>query len=103
MADGCGWGTRPRDAAIKAAAAFHDYMRDNQKDIVDLRYFKTTIYPKQLLLIVVDPRDAGRLILRAFSKAHQRIIEGFDEVWEAGSTTLCAGVMLVSLMVSNQI
>jgi hypothetical protein len=57
IADGCSWGEQPRQAARKATDAYMGYLRDNQRSITDLR-------------------DAGRLILRAFQKAHIKILEG---------------------------
>jgi len=57
IADGCSWGEPPRKAARKATEAYMSYLRDNQRSINDLR-------------------DAGRLILRAFQKAHIKILEG---------------------------
>jgi hypothetical protein len=57
IADGCSWGEPPRQAARKATDAYMAYLRDNQRSITDLR-------------------DAGRLILRAFQKAHIKILEG---------------------------
>jgi hypothetical protein len=57
IADGCSWGEPPRQAARKATDAYMTYLRENQRSITDLR-------------------DAGRLILRAFQKAHIKILEG---------------------------
>lgn len=57
IADGCSWGEQSRQAARKATEAYMGYLRDNQRSITDLR-------------------DAGRLILRAFQKAHIKILEG---------------------------
>jgi hypothetical protein len=75
LADGCAWGEQSREAARRAAAAYMDYLRENQHSIKDIR-------------------EAGRLILRSFSKAHVKIIEGYDDIWLAGTTTLCAGILM---------
>lgn len=75
IADGCSWGEQPRQAARKATDAYMGYLRDNQRSITDLR-------------------DAGRLILRAFQKAHIKILEGHEDLWLAGTTTLCGGLMM---------
>ncbi|KAL6075938.1 TipA [Balamuthia mandrillaris] len=75
LADGCSWGETPRLAARNAVAGFMEYMKQNQHSIFDIR-------------------EAGRLVLRAFSKAHQKIVEGYEDVWDAGTTTLAAGILL---------
>ncbi|KAL6066075.1 TipA [Balamuthia mandrillaris] len=75
LADGCSWGEAPRQAARKAAHAYMEYLKQNLESITDIR-------------------EAGRLILRAFYKAHTKIVEGYTEVWDAGTTTLCGGIML---------
>eukprot|EP01090_Pellita_catalonica_P007897 TRINITY_DN1850_c0_g1_i1.p1 TRINITY_DN1850_c0_g1~~TRINITY_DN1850_c0_g1_i1.p1 ORF type:complete len:573 (+),score=89.02 TRINITY_DN1850_c0_g1_i1:91-1719(+) len=75
LADGCGWGPQPREAAIRATDAYMDYIRTNQKTIFDIK-------------------EAGRLILRAFQKAHIKIVEGYEDVWDAGTTTLCGGLLM---------
>ena len=33
-------------------------------------------------------KDLGRHLMRGVSNAHNNIIQGLDDVWEAGSTTL---------------
>jgi hypothetical protein len=40
---------------------------------------------------MTDVTEIAHLILRAFSDAHNRIVEGKDSVWEAGTTTLVGG------------
>eukprot|EP01088_Endostelium_zonatum_P009520 TRINITY_DN2276_c0_g1_i1.p1 TRINITY_DN2276_c0_g1~~TRINITY_DN2276_c0_g1_i1.p1 ORF type:complete len:661 (-),score=151.11 TRINITY_DN2276_c0_g1_i1:261-2243(-) len=75
IADGCGWGGAALSAAVKATEAYMEYLRESQKQIFDVK-------------------EAGRLILRAFQKAHIKIIEGYEDVWEAGTTTLCGGILM---------
>jgi len=79
IADGCGWGSAALQAAIRATEAYMDYLRESQKQIFDVK-------------------EAGRIILRAFSKAHTRIIQPFkdanEDVWDAGTTTLCGGTLM---------
>ncbi len=38
LADGCSWGESSRQAARKAATAYMDYLRENQRYITDIRY-----------------------------------------------------------------
>jgi hypothetical protein len=77
LADGCNWGPRPRTAAWKASAAFLEFVRANAS------LFQRT-------------KEVGYLLLKAFSVAHERIIEGLEgeQVWDAGTTTLIGGVLL---------
>jgi len=51
------------------------YMNERQKDIKDLH-------------------DAGHFLLRSFSEAHLRIVQGKEDIWEAGTTTLLSVLIL---------
>jgi len=77
VADGCGWGKRPQRAAQDAVTAFAQYLNKQQAYIRDLQ-------------------DAGHYMLRAFSEAHHKIVEGKDDIWEAGTTTLL-GLLILKL------
>jgi hypothetical protein len=43
---------------------------------------------------MVDLKEVGHCLLRGFSIAHAKIIEGKTEIFEAGTTTLLGGVVL---------
>lgn len=75
MADGCNWGAKPREAAIKANAAFIEYVNTNHDTITDVK-------------------KAGAVLLNAFEYAHNSIMEGKLAFWDAGTTTLLGGVLL---------
>jgi len=75
VADGCNWGRRPQLAARDAIAAFRMYFSERQESIRDLQ-------------------DAGHYLLRSFSEAHNRICQGKEDIWEAGTTTLLGALVL---------
>lgn len=75
VADGCNWGVRPQQAAISATLAFKEYLGEKHKEIRNVQ-------------------DAGHFLYRAFSEAHKKIIEGKEDIWEAGTTTLLGGMCL---------
>jgi len=75
VADGCNWGRRPMEASNAAKSAFIDYLRSRQADIVELR-------------------DVGHYLLQALSYCHHKIVDGKEDVWEAGTTTLLGGMLL---------
>jgi len=77
LADGCNWGTKPRAAAVKASSCFTDFIKARQVD------FNGT-------------SEVGYLLLKAFSIAHIKIVEGKvgEDIWECGTTTLLGGVIL---------
>jgi hypothetical protein len=56
ICDGCNWGTRPQQAAIKASHAFTEYLNENLN-------FDTI-------------EDVGHHLLLAASSAHNAIIKG---------------------------
>ncbi|KAF2078050.1 hypothetical protein CYY_000688 [Polysphondylium violaceum] len=76
VADGCNWGTRPAEAATRASISFVDFMS------------------KALSSEIQTVQDAGNHILSAFNYAHNRIVEGKSDIWEAGTTTLLGGVLV---------
>ncbi|GAM21566.1 hypothetical protein SAMD00019534_047410 [Acytostelium subglobosum LB1] len=75
VADGCNWGRRPVMAACDAIAAFAQYFDQRQSEIQTLH-------------------DAGHYLLRAFCEAHNKIIQGKSDIWEAGTTTLLGGLVM---------
>jgi len=75
LADGCNWGFRPFQASHKASEGFCTYMNQYQAALPDLK-------------------ETGQILLRAVSHAHNCIIDGFEDVWDAGSTTLMGGILL---------
>lgn len=76
LADGCNWGKKPRDAALKASRTFCEYVKWNLPSIGTIR-------------------EAGKLSLEAIVQAHRRIIEGCDSKWwECGTTTLIGGCLV---------
>ncbi|KYQ92378.1 protein phosphatase 2C-related protein [Tieghemostelium lacteum] len=76
VADGCSWGVRPAEAATRASISFVDFMS------------------KALSNDVQTVQDAGNHILSAFNYAHNKIIEGKTDIWDAGTTTLIGGVLI---------
>jgi len=74
VCDGCNWGRRPMEASNAAKSSFIDYLRSRQGDIVELR-------------------DVGHYLLQALSYCHHKIVEGKEDVWEAGTTTLLGGML----------
>jgi len=75
VADGCNWGRRPQLAARDAISAFSVYFNERQENIRDLQ-------------------DAGHYLLRSFCEAHNRIVQGKEDIWEAGTTTLLGALVL---------
>jgi len=74
IADGCNWGERPLEAATKALQGFVSH--------ASLSLDKIT-----------DPRSAGAVLLDALCTAHNAIIAGKNNVWDAGTTTLLGGII----------
>ena len=74
LADGCNWGTRPRDAARAASSAFIEYM-------------------EQRLDQIVTASDAGLFLLRAMSVANTSISIG-KHPHDVGTTTLFGGLLV---------
>jgi Protein phosphatase 2C len=74
LADGCNWGEKPRSAAVMACRAILHYLGERLESIETARV-------------------AGDLLLRSFAVAHARILEG-RRLWECGTTTLLAGMVL---------
>jgi len=74
VADGCNWGSRPRQAAHSAIQALKSYLAPRHR--------------------ISDLQEAAHYLLRAFAEADRKIMEGKQEVWEAGTTTLIAGLLV---------
>ena len=75
LADGCNWGEPPKQAAKRASTCFVRYVQDH------LHLFKST-------------RKVAHFLLNAISAAHSSIIEGYPDIWSAGTTTLVGGILL---------
>eukprot|EP00005_Dracoamoeba_jomungandri_P003346 CAMPEP_0174255294 /NCGR_PEP_ID=MMETSP0439-20130205/4642_1 /TAXON_ID=0 /ORGANISM="Stereomyxa ramosa, Strain Chinc5" /LENGTH=393 /DNA_ID=CAMNT_0015337417 /DNA_START=172 /DNA_END=1353 /DNA_ORIENTATION=- len=75
VADGCSWGTRPRDAARACTIAFKEFFEENVSKITDLQH-------------------AAHLLLQCFYTCDRKIMEGKEEAWEAGTTTLIGGIAM---------
>lgn len=76
LADGCGWGSRPREAAIRASEAIIEQIAD-----------------RTVQLKINDTIDCKTVLLRSFNVAHRAVIEGKEDVFMAGTTTLLAGLL----------
>eukprot|EP01125_Pyxidicula_operculata_P013189 TRINITY_DN4362_c0_g1_i4.p1 TRINITY_DN4362_c0_g1~~TRINITY_DN4362_c0_g1_i4.p1 ORF type:complete len:1108 (-),score=247.18 TRINITY_DN4362_c0_g1_i4:1087-4044(-) len=74
LADGCSWGNRSREAAQCASLSFMETMAMSQHSLN-------------------DSTEVKHFLLRAFSKAHDRILQGHDDIWSAGTTTLLGGML----------
>jgi hypothetical protein len=77
VADGCNWGLKPQEAAVRATAGFLGYITEQSSRMPDLK-------------------EIGHCLLRGFNVAHSKIVEGKADALDAGTTTLLAG-MLVEL------
>jgi len=75
VADGCGWGSKPRAAATNGTKTFMDYVSKHLEEA------KTV-------------KDASIILLDAMDQAHNAIITQKENYWEVGTTTLLAGVVL---------
>mmetsp|Transcript_25870 Transcript_25870/g.36385 ORF Transcript_25870/g.36385 Transcript_25870/m.36385 type:complete len:506 (+) Transcript_25870:477-1994(+) len=75
VADGCNWGRRPMEASNIAKTSFVEYLRNHCAEISDLQ-------------------DCGHFLLQAISYCHSKVIEGKEDIWEAGTTTLLGGILL---------
>jgi len=69
-------------AARNAVAALSQYFNSRQADIQ-------------------DTHDAGHFLLRSFSEAHYSIVQGKEDIWEAGTTTLL-GILILELEQSTE-
>lgn len=75
VADGCNWGKRPAEAAGNASSSFMRYIRSVQSKLL------TT-------------RKAARYLIRAFAQAHDDILFGKKDFYEAGTTTMVGGLLV---------
>jgi hypothetical protein len=69
LADGCGWGSASREAAIIASDTLVEYCKQNMKDVKNTRF-------------------GARMLLRAFRQAHSNILKGKSEQMSCGTTTV---------------
>ncbi len=93
IADGCGWGSRPREAAIKAKVAMVDHISKH-------------------LPVLREAQAVAEILVRSLGEAHFKVtvvsasvgngwfiifffqvIEGKDDINAAGTTTLLGGVL----------
>lgn len=75
LADGCGWGPRNREAAIKAKVALADHI------------FRR-------LPSCRDVHSVAEMLLKGLGESHYKIIEGKEDVSSAGTTTILGGVLV---------
>lgn len=78
LADGCNWGTQPRDAARVAVDTFVNMMKENISQLKTLH---------QLCIIM----------MRAFKQAHEEIVgenRDQDTMFDSGTTTMLGAVIL---------
>jgi len=73
LADGCNWGLRPYNAALKAVEGFIQYLRTSKINTLD---------------------ESSKILIRAIWHAHYKIVEGLPDIWEAGTSTLLGGMLL---------
>lgn len=81
LADGCNWGTKPREAASRASSSFVGYLFENTATLSTVREY-------------------GALMLQALAEAHNDIIIDKKDRWDAGTTTLL-GVTIVPVTCSD--
>lgn len=76
VADGCGWGKGPAEAANHAVNGF--------------------ISGLQQKLVFSTVQEAGQILLQGLYKGHSRIVKGYspDEMGTVGTTTICGGLLL---------
>jgi hypothetical protein len=74
IADGCGWGPRPREAAIKAKVALVDHISKHMP-------------------VLREAQMTAEILVRGMGEAHYKVMEGKDDVNSAGTTTLLGGVL----------
>jgi hypothetical protein len=74
IADGCSIGTRAQQAATRAVNSFVNELRDTHMNIQELR-------------------DVGKELLRCAARVHEAIKIGKANIWDAGTTTLLAGIL----------
>eukprot|EP00010_Vexillifera_abyssalis_P008882 CAMPEP_0201544274 /NCGR_PEP_ID=MMETSP0173_2-20130828/874_1 /ASSEMBLY_ACC=CAM_ASM_000268 /TAXON_ID=218659 /ORGANISM="Vexillifera sp., Strain DIVA3 564/2" /LENGTH=520 /DNA_ID=CAMNT_0047952335 /DNA_START=33 /DNA_END=1595 /DNA_ORIENTATION=- len=72
LADGCNWGAKSRNAAVKACDSFARYVAESMQRIS-------------------NTLQAGHFLLRGFAEAHSSIMEDGDD---AGTTTLLGGILV---------
>ena len=75
VADGCNWGERPCEAAVRARDGFLAYLHRKRAKLV-------------------NSVQAVHYMLRGFNRAHEAIFRDKDQPGDAGSTTLIGAVVL---------
>tara|TARA_R110002050_G_scaffold267610_4_gene409336 strand:+ start:26 stop:451 length:426 start_codon:yes stop_codon:yes gene_type:complete len=75
VADGCNWGEKPKEAAVRSRDCFLKYMKNRRHKL------KST-------------QDLGHYLLRAFSKAQEEIVRDKETPQDAGTTTLVGGMVI---------
>lgn len=90
IADGCNWGMRPHTAGIRATQGFVEYLNNREWDSISVSIYYWHIFRNSFL----DLKQAAHYLLRAITSAHNKIIEGLEDVWDAGTTTILGGVLL---------
>ena len=113
-------GQSAKDAARIATNTFLSYLDSRHADMLSIRSIPTSLCllapflqptsppPKKFTRFSTpfvfsfpqsDPelfyrRDVGRLVLRAFSEAHEKILKSHADIWESGTTTMLAGMIV---------
>jgi len=77
LADGCNWGKRVYEAAKAASLGFLKHLSKHNPHCKDIR-------------------GIGRDLIRSVTEAHNAIIEGKEDIWEAGTSTLIGGITFKS-------
>eukprot|EP01126_Amoeba_proteus_P065441 TRINITY_DN9309_c0_g1_i3.p1 TRINITY_DN9309_c0_g1~~TRINITY_DN9309_c0_g1_i3.p1 ORF type:complete len:482 (-),score=114.32 TRINITY_DN9309_c0_g1_i3:232-1620(-) len=85
LCDGCSWGERSRRAAQLASREFCDQL------------FVPEFQNKIKYTSFLYNHNDGILF-----KCHKKIIKGHENVWNAGSTTLCGGMLVKLQSISNE-
>lgn len=75
VTDGCGWGQRSKNASVTANKTFVDYIEKQISNVTDIQ-------------------SAALVLVKAIQEAHEKVIEGANNAWEVGTTTLCGGILL---------
>ena len=86
-----GWGTKPKEAAARAASSFVGYLSEN------IAYL-THLCVSECLRGCGTVDQVGHMMLQALAEAHNDIVIDKSESWEAGTTTLL-GITLVPMLV----
>lgn len=82
VADGCNWGPKPREAAIRASTMFANHISLHHNS-------------------VEDTHELALLMLASVWKAHKHILKGPRDPRSAGTTTLLGGILFKIVILSG--